>query len=122
MKKRKVAPKRYPKLPKISAHGRRDKGMRLELKFASMLRGTGVDPTAMRTPLSGGAGIKGDITSSLPYHFSCKNQEVLYIWKWWTELLQECPEAKTPILVFTGNRRPTMIAMEAHQFLEAIKK
>jgi len=57
---------------------------------------------AIRTPLSGGGGIPGDIITTLPVFIECKNQETWKPMEWWHQLLREKPTGgKTPVLIMS---------------------
>ena len=84
------------------------KGKRAEREVAKLINrylGTNV----RRTPQSGGMSIKGDIIDINPdsaayqFHFEVKNQKKLMIPKWWEQIDDDCPLAKTPVNVFKMN-------------------
>jgi Holliday junction resolvase len=84
------------------------KGKRAEREVAKLINrylGTNV----RRTPLSGGLNFKGDICDINPdspafnYHFEVKDQKKLMIPKWWEQIDDDCPVAKTPVNVFKMN-------------------
>ena len=84
------------------------KGKRAEREVAKLINkhlGTNV----RRTPLSGGLNFKGDIIDTNPdsaafdYHFEVKDQKKLMIPKWWQQIDDDCPVAKTPVNVFKMN-------------------
>tara|TARA_R100000908_G_C3742082_1_gene138343 strand:+ start:811 stop:1248 length:438 start_codon:yes stop_codon:yes gene_type:complete len=84
------------------------KGKRAEREVAKLINrylGTNV----RRTPQSGGMSIKGDIIDINPdsaaynYHFEVKDQKKLMIPKWWQQIEDDCPVAKTPVNVFKMN-------------------
>lgn len=101
--------------------GRKEKGRRLELKFAQMLRK--IDPNAKRMVLSGADwAFKSDIYTSLPYHFECKNQERMVFWDWWQQCHSQSDISKTPVLIHTANHRPIMASMLADDFVSFIQE
>lgn len=105
----------------IKVSYKKEKGRKLELKFAKMLREYGLDKNASRMPLSGGSwAFRSDIKTTLPYRFECKNQETVRIWEWWDQTYEQ-RGYKTPVLVFSGNYRPIMVAMLADDFLAILK-
>lgn len=105
----------------IKASDKKEKGRKLELKFAKMLREYGLDKYALRMPLSGSNwAYRGDIKTNIPYRFECKNQEKVKIWEWWDQCYEQRGH-KTPVLVFSGNYRPIMVAMLADDFLAILK-
>ena len=84
------------------------KGKRAEREVAKLINkylGTNV----RRTPSSGGLSIKGDIIDINPdsaayqFHFEVKDQKKLMIPKWWEQIDDDCPIAKTPVNVFKMN-------------------
>ena len=84
------------------------KGKRAEREVAKLINrylGTNV----RRTPQSGGMSIKGDIIDINPdsavyeFHFEIKDQKKLMIPKWWEQINDDCPVAKTPVNVFKMN-------------------
>lgn len=84
------------------------KGKRAEREVAKLINrylGTNV----RRTPQSGGMSIKGDIIDINPdsaayqFHFEVKDQKKLMISKWWEQIDDDCPVAKTPVNVFKMN-------------------
>ena len=106
--------------------GRRQKGKRLELKWASLIRETGLDKNARRRPLSGAEKMikgRGDIITTLPFSFECKNQEVNAVfWKWWEQAESQGSMNFPPALVFTSNHRPIMVAMKSDVFLNLLQE
>lgn len=84
-----------------------------------------------RTPLSGGWAKDADIAQGdivcidddeFPYLIECKKQEgwtfeslftSKHSWfdKWWGQAVEECPESKEPLLVFSKNYAPVFIAI-----------
>ena len=84
------------------------KGKRAEREVAKLINrylGTNV----RRTPQSGGMSIKGHIIDINPdsaayqFHFEVKDQKKLMIPKWWEQIDEDCPLAKTPVNVFKMN-------------------
>jgi len=84
------------------------KGKRAEREVAKLINkylGTNV----RRTPLSGALNFKGDIIDTNPdsaafqFHFEVKDQKKLMIPKWWEQIDDDCPVAKTPVNVFKMN-------------------
>lgn len=109
----------------MKASGHRQKGSRLERKFAQMIREYGLDKRAQRRPFSGGVwGVKGraDVITKLPFSFECKNAEALAFWKFWEQAEAESTMAKPPVLVYSCNYRPIMVIMKAETFLNVLKE
>ena len=84
------------------------KGKRAEREVAKLINKY-LDTNVRRTPLSGGLNFKGDICDINPdspafnYHFEVKDQKKLMIPKWWEQIDDDCPVAKTPVNVFKMN-------------------
>ena len=84
------------------------KGKRAEREVAKLINRY-LDTNVRRTPLSGGLNFKGDICDINPdspafnYHFEVKDQKKLMIPKWWEQIDDDCPVAKTPVNVFKMN-------------------
>jgi hypothetical protein len=110
----------------MKAAGRRIKGKRLELKWAELIRESGLDKSARRRPLSGASKlVKGhaDIISKLPYSFECKNQEgLMQFWHWWEQAESQGSWNRPPVVVFTSNFYPIMVAMKGEDFLNILKE
>lgn len=89
---------------------RKAKGKRLEDFVVKALKE--IDPTCYRRADSGsGRDNKEDVTTVLPLHIECKNQEVKNVNKWWKQTCDSCPEDKFPILVYKKNfqREPIVL-------------
>ena len=84
------------------------KGKRAEREVAKLINKY-LDTNVRRTPQSGGLSIKGDIIDINPdsaayqFHFEVKDQKKLMIPKWWKQIDDDCPVAKTPVNVFKMN-------------------
>jgi len=84
------------------------KGKRAEREVAKLINKY-LDTNVRRTPQSGGLSIKGDIIDINPdsaayqFHFEVKDQKKLMIPKWWEQIDDDCPLAKTPVNVFKMN-------------------
>ena len=84
------------------------KGKRAEREVAKLINKY-LDTNVRRTPQSGGLSIKGDIIDINPdsaayqFHFEVKDQKKLMIPKWWEQIDDDCPVAKTPVNVFKMN-------------------
>lgn len=96
----------------------KQKGSRLERQVAKAIRQKGLDPKAQRMPLSGAwAHLPEDIYTSLDLHIECKNQERLRIWEWW----QKIRNRRNPVLVVSGNYRPTLAVVDLDFLLDLLK-
>jgi hypothetical protein len=105
----------------MKASGKKEKGRRLELRFAKILRK--IDKNAKRMVLSGADwAFKSDIYTTLPYHFECKNQERMKFWSWWEQTEGQASMSKTPVLVHTANHRPIMVSMKADDFIALLQE
>ena len=84
------------------------KGKRAEREVAKLINKY-LDTNVRRTPLSGALNFKGDIIDINPdspayqFHFEVKDQKKLMIPKWWEQIDDDCPVAKTPVNVFKMN-------------------
>jgi len=97
---------------------KKEKGRRLELKVAKLIREK-LGIRATRSPYSGGGEIKGDILCpDLPYHFELKNQEKVRIWKEW----QNIRDFKDPVLVISRANAPILAVIDFEKFLEIVIK
>lgn len=100
----------------------KQKGSRLERKIAQLIREKGLDKNCRRMPLSGAfPHLQADIYTALPIHIEAKNQERLQIWKWWNELRAKAKFGKEPTLIFSGNHRPILVAIDIDYFLNLLK-
>jgi Holliday junction resolvase len=109
----------------MKAAGSRQKGSRLERKFAELIRRYGLDPKAQRRAFSGGVSMVrgyGDILTKLPFSFECKSQETMKFWQWWEQAEAQSSMAKPPVLVHSCNFRPIMVSMKAETFLDLLKE
>ena len=103
------------------------KGKRFEREVAKLLNKK-FNTNVRRTPMSGGMSIKGDIIDINPdsvlydYHFECKNQEKLNIWKALEQARSDRPIGKTPLVVFTKNFQSNYIAIELEDFMNLLKE
>ena len=76
----------------------REKGREFEHLIAAMITDAGFGKS-IRTPLSGGGGIPGDVMSKLPLFIECKKQESWKPLKWWQEAHSKSPIAAYPTLL-----------------------
>ena len=103
------------------------KGKRFEREVAKLLNKK-FNTNVRRTPMSGGMSIKGDIIDINPdsvlydYHFECKNQEKLNIWKALEQARSDRPMGKTPLVVFTKNFQSNYVAIELDDFMNILKE
>jgi len=107
----------------IKPEGRKRKGSRLERKVATLIRRKGLDKNAKRMVLSGADwAFRGDINTSLPFSFECKNNERHKIWKEWDQAKGQEKPFKPAVLIASGNFRPILCIMEIETFLDLLKE
>ena len=107
----------------MKATGKKQKGSRLERKFAQLIRQKGLDKDAKRMVLSGADwAFKSDIYTKLPFMFECKNQEQLRLWDWWEQAKSQEKPMKPAVLIHTANHRPIMATMDVDTFLNLLKE
>ncbi len=101
------------------------KGKRFERDVAAQLNKK-FNTNVRRTPMSGGMSIKGDIIDINPdsilfdYHWECKNQEKLNIWKALSQARADRPMGKTPVVVFTKNFEKDYACLEFEDFMNLL--
>jgi Holliday junction resolvase len=101
------------------------KGKRFERDVAKQLNKK-FNTNVRRTPMSGGMSIKGDIIDINPdsvlfdYHWECKNQEKLNIWKALEQARSDRPMGKTPVVVFTKNFEKDYACLEFEDFMNLL--
>jgi len=101
------------------------KGKRFERDVAKQLNKV-FNTNVSRTPQSGGMSIKGDIIDINPdsilfdYHWECKNQEKLNIWKALAQARADRPMGKTPVVVFTKNFEKDYACLEFEDFMNLL--
>lgn len=97
----------------------REKGRRLELKVAKLIREK-LKIKAARSPYSGATDFeKSDIYAPLlGWQLEVKNQEKVKLWEWWNKIKNR----KKPALIISGNYRPILIVLNFEDFLDLIKK
>ena len=108
----------------------RSKGANFERAVAKkMQKWWGNGSVWKRTPMSGGSVLKegfdlaGDLACNakdMPFHFELKNSPTKFaglsqlltaekcaVWEWWKQAQEDCPQHRTPILVFNRPDEPT---------------
>lgn len=96
----------FPKKPKITAKGRRQKGKKFERDIAALYRHYHIDDTAQPMPMSGAMEFhKGDILKKLDHEFvdECKNQETTQLWLWWAQAQSQARGLQVPVLHIKRN-------------------
>lgn len=101
-----------------TAKSRKAKGTRLEMKVASEMRRSGLDPYARRQPMSGAIEwLKNDISNSIGLNIECKNQEKVKLWEWW-QLVRDQQNGR---LIISGNHRPVIVVLSLEDWLSLEK-
>lgn len=101
------------------------KGSRLEYIFRDMLRDSGLDVYAQRTPMSGAmVGMKADILTSLPFQFECKNSEHWSPYRYYLQAKAglNLGSGKAPAVVMKSNHTPVFVMMEAQDWINLAQK
>lgn len=107
----------------MKASGKKHKGARLERKIAKVLRSSGLDKKAKRSFQSGATWFwKSDIYTSLNFSIEAKNQERLRIWDWWQQTRSQRKAYSPPVLMFTSNHRPILVAMDLDDWVNLVKE
>ena len=95
----------------------RNKGANYEREIAKHFSDIYPELDLKRTPQSGGFAksstnsvIKGDISNlneemDFNLHIECKNQKSLALFKWYDQAREECPQGKTPIVIFKKQQK-----------------
>lgn len=105
----------------LTAASKKQKGNRLENRFAQLIRHTGLDDRATRMVMSGAVfGFETDIKTTLPFAFECKNQEKVKLWEFWEQAERGRTAIKPPVLVVSGNYRPILCILKAEDFLQVL--
>ena len=108
---------------KVKAQGKKEKGRRLELAVAKLIRQKGLDKNAKRMPLSGADwAFRGDIFTKLPFVIEAKNCEHHKIWQEWEQAKDQEKPMKPAVLVISGNFRPILCVMGIETFLNLLKE
>lgn len=96
----------------------KEKGRRLELKVAQLIREKGLGK-AYRMPYSGGSEFgKGDVWNELGLHIECKNKERISIFGEW----QKIRDFQRPVLIMSRAYGPILAVMDIEMFLDLLKK
>lgn len=91
----------------------RDKGKRLELDAAALLRGIGFTG-AERCQQFQGLGSDGDIrVPGVPIHWEVKGRANIAIYKWVDQALADCRRGRVPTVMMKGDRRPWLLMLRA---------
>lgn len=99
---------------------RKAKGKRLEDYVVLTLKEFD-DYVYRRADSGSGYRNKEDVTTKLPFHIECKNQEVLSINKWWDQTCIGCPKSKYPVLIYKKNyQKDPMVYMKLSDVISFI--
>ena len=101
----------------------KDKGNALEYKFRDMLRESGLDEHAQRTPMSGAmAGMKSDLLTRLPFSIECKNQETWRPLAYYNQAKAgiNLGSGKIPVVVMKANNTPIFVMMEGQDWINLV--
>lgn len=97
------------------------RGKKLELKFAKMLRDSGLDSKASRQVRSGALWNRiGDIQTDLPWNFELKDQAKIKFWEWWEQAERARKPFRPPALVFSSDFRPIIVSLAAEDFINLL--
>ena len=116
----------------MSGKKSKSKGAAFERKVAKLFSDA-YEMDFRRTPLSGGWAKDAEVAAgdlvclgddSFPYIVECKKQEGWsfeslftpdHAWFdcWWEQAVEECPNSKEPLLVFSRNYMPILVAMSS---------
>lgn len=97
---------KVPKVARITAKGRRQKGKRFERDIAALYRHHHIDDTAQPMPMSGALEFhKGDILKKQDNEFvdECKNAETVKLWDWWKQAKSQARGLQIPVLHIKRN-------------------
>lgn len=110
-----------PKIPRITAKGRRMKGKRFEREIAAMYRHHGIDKTAQPMPMSGAMEFhKGDILKKEDLEFvdEAKNQETVKLWEWWEQATSQARGLQVPVLHIKRNLTEPVTVMSTDAYFQ----
>lgn len=91
--------------------------------MAKTLRRTGADRGARRNPRSGAISHRpGDVATSLPYCFECKDQQRVSLWKWWEQACGQAFGNHMPVLVIRSEQRPPLAVVSLDTLANLLAK
>lgn len=91
----------------------RNKGKRLELDAAALLRGIGFQG-AERCQQFQGLGSDGDIrVPGVPIHWEVKGRQAIRVYTWMDQALADCRRGRVPTVMMKGDRRPWLLMLRA---------
>lgn len=94
----------------------RQKGKRHEREVAKAFRVA--VPDAKRGYQSRGGGKEAPDVEIPHLHLECKHKKTVSIWAAMKQAEEDCPPGKVPAAVVRENRRPDLVVMNLHQFVE----
>lgn len=112
---------KIPKVPKITAKGRRQKGKRFERDIAFLYRHHHIDDTAQSMPMSGAMEFhKGDILKKVDNEFvdECKNQEKVQLWDWWVQAQSQTRGMQKAVLHIKRNLTEPITVMSTDTYFQ----
>lgn len=112
---------KVPKVAKITAKGRRQKGKRFEREIAALYRHHDIDDTAQAMPMSGGMEFhKGDILKKKDHEYvdECKNQETVKLWEWWEQAKRQVFGMQRPVLHIKRNLTEPITVMSTETYFQ----
>lgn len=111
----------FPKKPRITPKGRRQKGKRYEREIAALYRHWRIDDTAQPMPMSGAMEFhKGDLLKKKDTGFvdECKCQETIKLYKWWGQAKSQARGLQVPILHIKKNLSESLTVMSTEQYFQ----
>lgn len=111
----------FPKKPRITAAGRRQKGKRFEREIAAQYRSTGLDETAQPMPMSGAMEFhKGDILKKHDNEYvdECKNAETVKLWLWWAQTAIQARGLQKPVLHVKRNLSESLSIIRTSDYFD----
>lgn len=112
---------KVPKVPKITAKGRRQKGKKFEREIAALYRHHHIDDSAQPMPMSGAMEFhKGDILKKRDNEFvdECKNQETVKLWEWWGQAQAQATGMQRPVLHIRRNLTEPVTVMSTDSYFQ----
>lgn len=112
---------KVPKVPKITAKGRRLKGKKFEREIAALYRHHGIDDTAQPMPMSGAMEFhKGDLLKKKDYEYvdECKNAETVKLWEWWGQAQSQTKGLQKAVLHVRRNLTQPVTIMSTDTYFQ----
>ena len=108
----------------------RTKGAAGEREIVGILKSWGFIHARRTAPMQSGGGYHRSLTEDISYpdvegvpgyFLEVKRQEKTSIWKWLKQALKDCPQDKTPLVVFRRSRSEWYVALEFEELLDLIR-